>query len=88
MKDIPITDAREDLTSLPEQLTRTHETVMVTRRGKPVLAILPWEEYEAIVETLDILSDPALVASLRRGITEVRQGKTISWEQAKRKLRL
>ena len=88
MKDLPITEAREELTSLPDQLHETHETVTVTRRGKPVLAILSWEEYEALVETLDIMSDERLMASLRQSIREARQGKLIPWERAKRKLGL
>lgn len=88
MKDIPITAAREELTALPERLSETRETVTVTRRGKPVLAILPWEEYETLIETLEILSDDDLMTSLRQGIKEAKQGKTIPWEQAKRKLGL
>lgn len=88
MKDIPITDVRGELTSLPQQLSEAHETVAVTRRGKPVLAILPWEEYEALVETLDILSDAELMAALRRSVKEAKQGKVLPWEQAKRKLGL
>ena len=88
MKDLPITEARDELTSLPDQLRRTHETVTVTRRGKPVLAILPWEEYEALVETLEVMADEELMALLQQGIKEVRQGKVIPWERAKRKLGL
>ena len=88
MKDLPITEARHELTSLPDKLSATHETVTVTRRGKPVLAILPWEEYEALLETLEILSDEEQMASLRRGIAEMRQGKLIPWEQVQRKLQL
>ena len=88
MKDLPITEAREELTSLPDRLAETHETVTVTRRGKPVLAILPWEEYEALIETLEILGDVETMAVLRQGIKEAKQGKAIPWEQAKRKLGL
>ena len=88
MKDLPITEAREELTSLPDRLAETHETVTVTRRGKPVLAILPWEEYEALIETLEILGDVETMAALRQGIKEAKQGKAILWEQAKRKLGL
>ena len=86
MKDMPIAEARQELTSLPERLGEHHNTVTVTRRGKPVLAILPWEEYEALVETLEILSDEGTMAALRRGMKELRAGKGIPWEQAKRKL--
>ena len=33
MRDIPITEAREALTALPDELNETHETVAVTREG-------------------------------------------------------
>ena len=88
MKDLPITEVRDELTALPEKLSQAHETLTVTRRGKPVLAILPWEEYEALVETLEILSDENAMAALRQGIKEARQGKLIPWDRAKRKLGL
>ena len=88
MKDLPITEARDELTSLPDKLSGAHETITVTRRGKPVLAILPWEEYEALAETLEIMGDERLMAALRRSIREAKQGKLIPWEQVKRKLKL
>ncbi len=88
MKDLPITEARDELTSLPDKLSSAHETLTVTRRGKPVLAILPWEEYEALVETLEVLSDKDLVAAFRQGVREIQQGKGIPWERVKRKLGL
>ena len=85
---MPIVEARNELTSLPERLGHTHDTVTVTRRGKPVLAILPWDDYEALVETLEILSDEELLPRLRQGIKELKAGKTIPWETVKRKLGL
>ena len=88
MKDLPITEARDELTSLPDKLHETHEMVTVTRRGKPVLAILPWEEYEALTETLEIMADEHLMASLHQSIREAKAGKLIPWERAKRKLGL
>ena len=60
----------------------------VTRRGKPVLAVMPWELYEAIVETLEVMGDEDLMAALRQSIKEANEGKVIPWEQAKRKLGL
>jgi PHD/YefM family antitoxin component YafN of YafNO toxin-antitoxin module len=39
--------------------------VTTTRRGRPVPAILPWEFYEGIIETLEILGDPEMVKALR-----------------------
>ena len=89
-RTIPIIEVRKRLTRLPEELEREPETaaVAVTRRGKPVLALMSWELYEAIVETLEILSDSDSVAALRKGIKEIREGKTIPWKQAKKELGL
>ncbi|OGW80609.1 MAG: prevent-host-death family protein [Omnitrophica bacterium RIFCSPHIGHO2_02_FULL_51_18] len=88
LKDIPITEARYELTSLPERLSRAHEAVTITRRGKPVLAVLPWDEYEALVETLEIMGDNDMMAALAQGIREFKEGKGIPWEKAKGKLGL
>ena len=88
MKDLPITEAREKLTALPGRLSHSHETLTVTKWGKPVLAILPWEEYEALTETLEIMTDERLMKSLRQSIQEAKAGKLIPWERAKRKLGL
>ncbi len=88
MKTIPITEARDELTSLPDRLAKEPSALAVTRRGKPVLALMPWDLYESIVETLEILGDKKLTADLRKGIKEVDKGKGIPWEQAKKKLGL
>jgi len=85
-KELNTVDARRKLTKLPEELGAEPATVAVTRRGKPVLAIMTWEDYQAILETLEILSDDKAVGQLRRSIKEVKEGKTIPWEEAKTRL--
>jgi antitoxin YefM len=88
MQSIPMMEARKKLTSLPEELEGQIEdtAVAVTRRGKPVLAIMTWEFFEALYETMEIMGDEKLIHSLRQSIEEVRKGKTIPWEKAKKEL--
>jgi PHD/YefM family antitoxin component YafN of YafNO toxin-antitoxin module len=85
-KELNTVDARRKLTKLPEELEDSSATVAVTRRGKPVLAIMTWEDYQAILETLEILSDDKSVEQLRRSIKEVKEEKTIPWKEAKTRL--
>jgi antitoxin YefM len=87
-KTLNITEARGKLTLLPDELARTHETVSVTRHGKPVLAIMDWELYEAIVETLDILGDQEFMTELRQGLKEVQAGQYHDWKEIKEELGL
>ena len=61
----------------------------VTRHGKPVMAILPWELNESIMETLEIMGDAELMAAFHQGIKDIGEGriqplddvlKEIGWE--------
>lgn len=89
-KTLPITKARSQLLDLAEELSRKPEigAVAITKRGQPVLALMPWEFYEGLVETLEILGDETLMASLRQSIKEAGKGKTIPWEDVKKSLGL
>jgi antitoxin YefM len=87
MARLTITEARKAFLDLPEQLARDPEHALsVTRHGEPVLAVLPWELYESLVETLEILDDPALMAVLRASLKDVERGRLLSHEEAKRRL--
>ena len=83
VRNLPITKTREQLSMLHAELSRDPElTIAVTNRGQPVLALLNWDLYESIVETLEILSDEDLMANLRRSIREIKEGKLIAFEEA------
>jgi antitoxin YefM len=89
---LSIVEAREQLIRLPEQFDeelkarRNVSAIKVTWHNKPVLAILPWESYESIVETLEILGDEELMADLRQSIQDAAEGKGEPWEAVKREL--
>jgi prevent-host-death family protein len=87
MTELTISEARKALLDLPEKLARTPErAVTITRRGQPVLAILPWEFYESIVETLEILGDPQMVTALRESLEDLKRGRVLSHAEAKKRL--
>ena len=76
-----ITEVREQLMTFPNILQAEQSTVEVTRRGKPVLAIMPWEVYESLIETLAIMSDRELMENLRESIRDMEEGRTIPHEE-------
>lgn len=87
---LSIMEARKQLTSLPETLMHNGQVdvLEVTRRGKPVLAVMPWELYEAVAETLEVMGDKDLMSQLRQSIKELDSGKLISWQYTKGELGL
>lgn len=87
MEKIPITEARSKFMKLPDQASK-YEVLAVTRRNKEVMAVMSWELYEGLLETLEIISDPALMKQLKKGIDDVKNGKTNTLQEAYERLGL
>jgi antitoxin YefM len=82
MIQLTISEARTEFLDLPEKLAREPErAVIITRRGQPVLAVLPWEFYESIVETLEVLSESEPMAELRETIKDIERGRLLGHEE-------
>ncbi len=89
-RKLSIMEARKQLTSLPETLLHDGQVdvLEITRRGKPVLAVMPWELYEAVAETLEVMGDKELMVQLRQSMLEMNSGKLVPWQDAKQELGL
>ncbi|MDI6874709.1 type II toxin-antitoxin system Phd/YefM family antitoxin [Candidatus Solincola sp.] len=72
---------REKLTGILSEARRKGSIVFLTDRGKPEAVFLPVEEYEALMELLEDLRDPDLVAMVKRSRREIAQGKTMGLEE-------
>ena len=80
IKKMSISETRKRMTSLENDMSY-EDTISVTNHGKEVFAILRWETYEGIAETLDILSDPEGYADLKLGIAQAQHGKLVDFEE-------
>ncbi|MGY2083961.1 type II toxin-antitoxin system Phd/YefM family antitoxin [Blastococcus sp. SYSU DS0539] len=69
-----------------DEVAGTHERVTVTKNGSPVAVILAVEDYESLVETLEILSDPRARSEIRQAETEMAAGKVYDESQVREAL--
>lgn len=81
-----ITEFRRSLAGLQRKPRRKHSAIALTHRGEKKFAVLPWDDYEAILETMEILRDRTLMRELRRNERELAEGKGIDLEVVKRRL--
>ena len=58
MTTLPLAKVRDQLSSLVDNVTRTHDTLTITRNGTPAAVVLSIDDYESIMETLELLNDP------------------------------
>jgi prevent-host-death family protein len=77
MTTVPLSEAKTHLARLLADVERLGEGITITRSGRPAAVVLSVEEYEGLVETLDILADSKLMASVRRGLREAASGHTV-----------
>jgi antitoxin YefM len=87
-KVVPFTDARAHLTELLDEIERVHEHVVITRNGRPTAVVMSQDEYESLIETLDVLADEEAMADLRDSEEDLRAGRFFDWEDVKRDLGL
>lgn len=86
MNTMTITTARQGFLELPEKLQ--DEPLFVTKHGRPVMTLLSIDQFEGMVETIEILSDQVFADRLRESIRQARTGKTVSLEAAAARLGL
>ena len=72
---VPLADAKNRLSEVVERLEREHGRVVITKHGRPAVVMLSLEDLESLEETLEILSDPRLMAEIRRAEKDVRAGR-------------
>ena len=81
MTTLPLSHAKAHLARLLAEVEELGQEFVITRSGRPVGVLLPLEEYEGLLETLEILADPELLAGVRSGLKEVRDGILLSEDE-------
>ncbi len=67
---LALTDIWGDLREAVDKVVRTGGEVIITSHGKPIAVLLTHDEYESLVETIDILSDDEAMAAIAESEAE------------------
>lgn len=77
----PLAEVRQDLSRFVEEAVTTHARFDITRNGKRAAVLLSADDYDALIETLDILSDQKLVTDIGQALAEADTGDTATHAQ-------
>lgn len=83
MTTLSLADARANLSKLVESAVTTHERFDVTRNGDRVAVLLSADDYDALLETVDVLSRPDEVAAVREGLADLATGDVSSTDEVR-----
>lgn len=88
IKTLPITKAREELSSLVNNASKKLDEYIITVNGTPAAVLMSAAEYDSWKETTEILSDPGLVKAIEEGEQDIKKGRVKDWDEVKKELKL
>ena len=75
-KTYSVTESRARLCEMVKEAEATYDRFVLTKDGKPAAVLMSYDEYEGMLETLEIQQNPKLVKELLRRMENIRTGKT------------
>jgi antitoxin YefM len=85
-KTVRVREFRSHLAELLDEVTDRREHVTITRHGRPSAVVIPINEYEALEETAEILSDDETLVAIRRGLDDLAAGDEVPLDQVRQEM--
>lgn len=85
-KTLPISEARQNLTTLVDRAKKRLDEFVITVNGKPAAVLVSAKEYESWRETNQILADKKLMKAIKQGEKDMEKGRLYDWEEVKKEL--
>lgn len=73
---LSLADVKNRLSEVVERVEREHARVVITKHGRPAAVLLSVDDLESLEETLEILSNPQLMADIREAEAGEAAGQT------------
>ena len=77
--NITATDARRDFFEMVKGATEKHQIYRIQHR-KGSVVLLSEEEYDNLIETLELLSIPGFLKNLKRSVDQMNSGETYTMD--------
>lgn len=87
MTTLPVAEARAHFSRIVEQASATHERFEITRNGSRAAVLLGADDYDAMMETVAVLSDAKLVKEIGKGLRDLGRGDTFTADQVRADMR-
>ena len=80
-RTLPLSEVKAKLSEILDEVVTTQERVTITRNGRPVAVVLSTDDFEAVEETLAVLSDPAAMREIERGRAAIARGDLVTRDE-------
>ena len=84
-RTIPLAEAKKRLSAIIKDVDEKYDRFAITKNGVSKAVLLSSDEFEGLLETLDILSNREEREAIARAKEQVRSGQTVSLKDIKRR---
>ena len=85
-RTIQLKALRPGLPKVAAAVATKFDRYIVTKHGHPVMVLLNPEDFDGLLETIEILSDRSALKRIRQARKEARGGRTVSLETLRHRL--
>lgn len=78
MHTVTFSDARKHFADTMSRVTNNAEPVRIMRRDAPDIVMIDAGEYEAMLETIYLFSNPANAAHLNESLAQLERGEVVT----------
>jgi len=85
---VTTTQARKEIFKITDDVQKHGRYYTLTENGLPKAVLMSAGEYESLMETLDVLSDPKAVADIEQAKAELDRGEYVTLDELRNELNI
>ena len=82
---LSLAEVKAKFSEMVDRVEHTHDRITVTRNGRPAAVLISPEELASLEDTLELLSDPAAMAQLRKSSAALLAGDVVTGDELRTK---
>ena len=84
MTTINVSEAKDKLSQLVKETAETTRQIVISVNGRKEAMLISIEEYESLMETIEILKDQSLVKKILSSLKDIQRGDIVDFEDIRR----
>ncbi len=78
---LPISEARKKIFKIAEEVQKPNRYYTLTEKGRAKAVIVSAEEFESLMETIEIITNPLLMKEIKESREDYKKGNYVGLEQ-------
>lgn len=84
MTTYSLSEAKDKLSSIVKETAETTRPITISVNGRNQVVLISMEEYESMMDTIEILKDKELLKRISASLEDIKKGRLVKFEDIRR----